>query len=201
MLLKLLYLGFINMTVKKIVKLFCCNILFLTMIGCGESFSVGVSLDGTNGNSGTNDSISMVADRAAAPMRMGDPSTMPTTTPAQSTGGSTVVTSGQELPERQRALEEAANRAAASDKARTAEVREKQAISEASINYMERQLTTQEQMRDLLRVIAEKVGHPTVVPQSAAPVPSAQANDMGSTHPQRVERSAGSAPAAVTFKR
>ena len=47
MLLKLLYLGFINMTVKKIVKLFCCNILFLTMIGCGESFSVGVSLDGT----------------------------------------------------------------------------------------------------------------------------------------------------------
>lgn len=35
------------MTVKKIVKLFCCNILFLTMIGCGESFSVGVSLDGT----------------------------------------------------------------------------------------------------------------------------------------------------------
>ncbi len=47
MLLKLLYLGFINMTVKKIVKLFCCNILFLTMIGCGESFSVGVSLEGT----------------------------------------------------------------------------------------------------------------------------------------------------------
>ena len=35
------------MTVKKIVKLFCFNILFLTMIGCGESFSVGVSLDGT----------------------------------------------------------------------------------------------------------------------------------------------------------
>lgn len=156
---------------------------------------------GTNGNSGTNDSISMVADRAAAPMRMGDPSTMPTTTPAQSTGGSTVVTSGQELPERQRALEEAANRAAASDKARTAEVKEKQAISEASINYMERQLTTQEQMRDLLRVIAEKVGHPTVVPQSTAPAPSAPANDMGSTQPQRAERSAGSAPAAVTFKR
>ena len=47
MLPKLSYLGFINMTVKKIVKLFCCNILFLTMIGCGESFSVGVSLDGT----------------------------------------------------------------------------------------------------------------------------------------------------------
>ena len=47
MLPKLSYLGFINMTVKKIVKLFCCNILFLTMIGCGESFSVGVSLEGT----------------------------------------------------------------------------------------------------------------------------------------------------------
>ena len=36
------------MTVKKIVKLFCFNILFLTIIGCGEDFSVGgASLEGT----------------------------------------------------------------------------------------------------------------------------------------------------------
>ena len=48
MLLKLLYLGFINMTVKKMVKLFCFNVLFLTMIGCGQDFSVGgASLEGT----------------------------------------------------------------------------------------------------------------------------------------------------------
>ena len=48
MLPKLSYLGFINMTVKKIVKLFCFNILFLTIIGCGEDFSVGgASLEGT----------------------------------------------------------------------------------------------------------------------------------------------------------
>lgn len=48
MVLKLLYLGFINMTVKKIVKLFCFNILFLTMVGCGQDFSVGgASLEGT----------------------------------------------------------------------------------------------------------------------------------------------------------
>lgn len=48
MLPKLSYLGFINMTVKKIVKLFCFNILFLTITGCGEDFRVGgASLEGT----------------------------------------------------------------------------------------------------------------------------------------------------------
>lgn len=164
--------------------------------------------DAVTGNVGvgsatdTQDSITMTADKAAAPMRMGDPSQGGPTAGSPGGGTGTAVTSGQQVPERQKALEDAAVRAASSDRARTAELKDQQAIASSSINYLEQQLSTQVQMRDLLKVIAQQLGRPSVVTdqQKAATAPAGD-NGMGVQQSKIKERTAGNTTTPLSFSR
>ena len=158
---------------------------------------------GTNPTGGNpNDSLTMTADKAAAPMRMGDPSqagggggTAPTA------GTSPTVGSGQQMPERQAALDDAMQKAAAGDKARAAENQEKQALSASSVNFLQEQLTTQQEMRDLLKTIAAKMGSPVAAAPAPAPAPSSKSgNDMGNQQAQ-AGRHPGNAPTPISFSR
>jgi hypothetical protein len=147
-----------------------------------------------------NDSLTMKADQAAAPMRMGDPSQSAGTQAAPGAGSSTVVGSGQNTPERQAALNEAMQKAQASDKAATEQNQQKQALATSSVNYLEQQLETQIQMRDLLRTIAQKIGSPVAAAPAPQEPPAKTGNDMGNQQPQ-TERRAGNAPTPLSFKR
>lgn len=147
-----------------------------------------------------NDSLTMKADQAAAPMRMGDPSQSTNTPAAPGGGSSTAVGSGQNTPERQAALNDAMNKAAASDKAATEVNQQKQALAASSVNYLEQQLETQIQMRDLLRTIAQKIGSPVAAAPTTQAPPAQSGNDMGKQQPP-TERRAGNAPTPLSFKR
>jgi hypothetical protein len=68
------------------------------------------------------------------------------------------------------------------------------------MGILEEQLNTQIQMRDLLKVIAQSLGKPSVVPEKAAPS-APQTNGMGNQQSTVTERTAGSAPAPLSFNR
>jgi hypothetical protein len=159
---------------------------------------------GTNPTGGNpNDSLNMTADKAAAPMRMGDPSQAGQGGggTAPSGGSNPTVGSGQDLPERKQAMDEAMQKAAAGDKARQAANQEKQALSATSMDLMQEQLTTQQQMRDLLKTIADKLGSPVqAAPAAPAPASSKSGNDMGNQQAQ-AGRQAGNAPTPISFAR
>lgn len=146
-----------------------------------------------------NDTIQMVADRAAAPMRATDPSVI---AGAQSTptGGSTTVTSGQDDPARQQAIAANVQRAEQADRSAAQTVAQKQAVTQASINIAERQLETQTQMRDLLKTIANKLDQRNAN-QAQPTVASSRGNDMGNTKPAVPERKPGNNPLPISFQR
>jgi hypothetical protein len=163
--------------------------------------------DAINGEVGTptpqgnpNDSLTMTADKTAAPMRMGDPSQSTSTPAAPGGGSSTVVGSGQNTPERQAALNDAMQKAAASDKAATEQNQQKQALASSSVNYLEQQLNTQIEMRDLLKTIAVRLGTPVAAAPAPQAAPAQTGNDMGKQQPS-TERRAGNAPTPLSFKR
>src|SRR5690606_8575782 len=81
------------------------------------------------------------------------------------------------------------------------EVKQQQQAQAISINYMEKQLETQVQMRDLLKMIVNKLdtASPT---QANDPVKAgAGSNGMGETKPSVQERRPGTNPVPLSFKR
>lgn len=160
-----------------------------------------------------NDSLAMAADKAAAPMRVGG-STQAGGSGAQgagptagagaattaSEGSSPTVSSGQQSPDRQAALQDAMAKAQAQDRAATEQNQQRQQLAQSSQQVLTEQLTTQQEMRDLLKTLVKNMGSP-VAPAPAAPAaPAASGNDMGKNTAQ-AERRQGNAPTPISFAR
>lgn len=175
----------------------------------GVNGTVGVNPQSTN----PNDSLAMAADKAAAPMRMGDGTSPGSSTEAAkpsasgssaataaSPGSSTVVGSGQALPERQAALNEALVKAQAADKAATEANQQRQQLAQSSQQVLQDQLTTQQEMRDLLKTLVQKMGSPVAPAPAPTPAAEPKGNDMGNQQ-ARAERRPGNAPTPISFSR
>jgi hypothetical protein len=173
----------------------------------GVNGTVGINPQSTN----PNDSLTMAADKAATPMRMGDGTNPGSSTEAAqpgaggaaaaaSPGSTTVVGSGQALPERQAALNEAMVKAQASDKAATEANQQRQQLAQSSQQVLQDQLTTQMEMRDLLKTLVKNMGSPVAPAPAPAPAPEPKGNDMGNQQ-ARAERRPGNAPTPISFSR
>jgi len=175
----------------------------------GVNGTVGVNPQSTN----PNDTLAMAADKAAAPMRMGDATTpsgtAPTTAssdtgtasaPSTASDNSSVVGSGQNLPERKAALNEALVKAQQADRAASEANQQRQQLAQTSQQVFQDQLETQKEMRDLLKTIAQKIGTPVASAPLPKPVEEPKGNDMGNQQP-RAERRPGNAPTPISFSR